>query len=54
MIKHVLAVLEPIQQRRRELEQRPGVVDDVLARGAERARTTAAETLDEAKQAMGL
>jgi len=54
MIRHVLAELEPIQQRRRDLEKRSGVVDEVLAGGAARATAKAAETLAEAKQAMGL
>jgi len=54
MIRHVLAELEPIQQRRRDLEKRSGVVDEVLAADAARATAKAAETLAEAKQAMGL
>jgi tryptophanyl-tRNA synthetase len=54
MIRHVLAELEPIQARRRELESRPHTASDVLDDGARRARAKAHETLAEAKAAMGL
>jgi len=54
MIRHVLAELEPIQARRRELAARPQTVREVLASGADTARATAGATLAEAKTAMGL
>jgi tryptophanyl-tRNA synthetase len=50
----VVAALKPIQQTFAELEQRPDFVDEVLSRGAEKARPSAERTLDAAKAAMGL
>jgi tryptophanyl-tRNA synthetase len=50
MLKH----LEPIQQRRKELAANPQQIDQMLAEGAQKARTVAARTLDQARRAMGL
>lgn len=46
--------LEPIQERRAELEKDRGRVDKIIEEGAEKARVVASETLREVKQAMGL
>ncbi len=46
--------LEPIRTRRAELEQQPGIVEEVLAAGSERARRESAETLRLMKEAMGI
>jgi tryptophanyl-tRNA synthetase len=54
MIKHVLAELAPIRERRAELEQRAGIVDEVLADGNARARVEAERTMTEVRQAMKL
>ena len=54
MIRHVVEELEPIRERRSELEQRPGIAAEVLAEGAKRAREVANRTLEQAKSAMGL
>jgi tryptophanyl-tRNA synthetase len=54
MIKHVLADLEPIRQRRSELEQRPDDVRAILADGNKRAQAVAAETMNEVRRAMQL
>jgi tryptophanyl-tRNA synthetase len=48
------AFLDPIRERRAELERRPGLVDDILHAGAERAGREADETLRRAREAMGL
>ena len=50
----VLAVVEPIQGRYRELAADPGYVSDVLGTGAARARKVAAATLRRAYDAVGL
>ena len=50
----VVRAIAPIQQRRAELEQQPGFLRDVLAHGATRARTRAAQTLAEVNHVMGL
>lgn len=54
MIKHVVADLEPISQRRAELEQRPNDVRDILADGNKRAQRVAAETMSEVRRVMNL
>ncbi len=54
MIKHVVEDLEPIQARRRDLDARPGLVDEVLAEGNRKARAVAQETMKEVRSAVGL
>lgn len=44
----------PMRARRAELERDPGYVDDVLRRGAEKARDIAAATADRVRRATGL
>ena len=46
--------LEPLRERRREFQQRPGFVREVLEHGASRARVIARETIQEVYQKMGL
>jgi tryptophanyl-tRNA synthetase len=49
----MIETLAPIRTRAIELKQDPAVVDTVLSRGAERARSIAAETIKAAKRKMG-
>ncbi len=44
----------PMRAKREELLADPGFVDDVLKKGAEKARATAAVTLDRVRRAVGL
>ena len=46
--------LEPIRARRRELEQQPELVNQVLSEGAEKAGMIARKTMDEVRRVMGL
>jgi tryptophanyl-tRNA synthetase len=46
--------LDPIRERRAELERQPGLLEDVIAEGSRRARAEARETLGRAREAMGL
>ena len=46
--------LAPLRERRAEYGQRPGLVEDVLHAGSERARREADETLRVVREAMGL
>lgn len=46
--------IQPIQERRKEIEARPGYVEKVIAEGAEKARVKAQITLKEVKEKMGL
>jgi len=54
MIKHVVADLAPIRERRAQLETRPEEIDDTLERGNALAREVAAETMAEVREAMHL
>ena len=49
----MIATLAPIRTRAEELKRDPAAVDAMLARGAERARAIAADTLHEVKRCMG-
>ena len=50
----VVEYFEPYRQKRRELEKNPDHVRDVLAKGAERARPIAQQTLKKMRDAVGL
>jgi tryptophanyl-tRNA synthetase len=50
----VVAALEPVQQRYREIAAEPGYIADVLEQGAARVSVPARETVEKAKRAMGL
>ena len=52
--ENLLAFLRPIQERRRELEANPGLVDAVLEKGAAAARKVAQENLKKVYERMGL
>ncbi len=52
--KEIAKALEPFRQKRAELAAKPDYIKDVLADGAKRAQVIARETLNEAKQRMGL
>lgn len=54
MIRHVVADLAPIAQRRQEIEQKPQLVREVLAHGQEEARKVAEQTMHEVRSAVGL
>jgi tryptophanyl-tRNA synthetase len=54
VIDAVLNELAPMQERVAELEQNPQVVRTILTEGAEAARETAGQTLDEVRDAIGL
>jgi len=54
LAKEVVKVLEPFRHKRAELAANPDYIQDVLADGAKRARLIARQTLNEAKQKMGL
>ena len=50
----IVEYFKPYRQKRAELENNPAVVDAMLRKGAERARTVAAPTLLAARKAIGL
>jgi tryptophanyl-tRNA synthetase len=50
----IYAELEPLQEKRKELEANTKYVDKVIREGAEKARAVASETVKEVKEKMGL
>jgi tryptophanyl-tRNA synthetase len=54
MIKHVVADLAPIQEARAAYENKPNQVKDILAAGNRAAKTVAADTMVEVREAVGL
>ena len=46
--------LDPIRERRRELEENPEQISEILAAGRERVSELSAETLSQAREAMGI
>ena len=54
LLDKVLAYFGPARERRRELEARPDVVEDILRDGIARARSETAELMDDVRRAAGL
>lgn len=54
LLKHLLSYLKPIQEKRKELSADPKRVSAIIADGSRRARTAAAATLEEIKEALKL
>ncbi|WP_213974122.1 tryptophan--tRNA ligase [Tepidanaerobacter acetatoxydans] len=48
----IITKMQPIHQKRKELEQNPKTIDDILDNGAKRARLVAEKTLEEVRNAM--
>jgi tryptophanyl-tRNA synthetase len=54
MIKHVVEELAPIRERRAELESNPAKVEQILENGTQAAQKTAATTMVEVRETVGL
>lgn len=54
VIPKVLALLEPIQKKRKELEADPKAVSEILKEGSEKALSAARQTMEHVREAMGL
>jgi tryptophanyl-tRNA synthetase len=54
LLKHLLAYLKPIQEKRKELSASPKRVAEIIAEGSRKARIVAKETLSEVQEAMKL
>jgi tryptophanyl-tRNA synthetase len=54
LLKHLLAFLKPMQDRRKELVSQPQRITEIVQEGSRRARTVAARTLAEVTEAMKL
>jgi len=54
LIKNLFKVLEPIWEKQRHLSDNPGLLEDIVRSGTEKARKAAAETLSTVKRAIKL
>ncbi|HEX9020899.1 MAG TPA: tryptophan--tRNA ligase [Nitrospirota bacterium] len=54
LLKHLLAYLKPIQDKRKELVAQPDRVREIIAEGSHKARAVAQQTLAEVNEAMKL
>jgi tryptophanyl-tRNA synthetase len=54
LLKHLLAYLKPIQDKRKELSADPGKIAGIIAEGSRKARALAQKTLAEVNEAMKL
>lgn len=54
MAGHLNAFLEPIRERRRFYLERPGLVEEIITAGSDKARQTACRTLEEVRAAIKL
>ena len=54
VVEVVNTTLEPLQKRFAEIMDEPGYLDDILARGANKARLMANQTLQQVKEKVGL
>jgi tryptophanyl-tRNA synthetase len=54
LIKNVFKVMEPIWEKRTELINNPALLDDIAAKGTEKARKVAEETMRLVRETMGL
>jgi tryptophanyl-tRNA synthetase len=54
LLNHLLAILKPIHDRRKELAAHPKKITEIIQEGSRKARVEAAKTLVEANEAMKL
>jgi tryptophanyl-tRNA synthetase len=54
LIEKIVAEVSGMRERAREYEENPELVNNIVSEGAEKARESARETLDEVRRAMGL
>jgi tryptophanyl-tRNA synthetase len=54
LLKHLLAYLKPLQDRRKDLAAHPNKITEIIQDGSRKARIIAAKTLAEASEAMKL
>jgi tryptophanyl-tRNA synthetase len=52
MAQGLIAALEPIRQKRAYFESRPGLVDDIMTEGSNKARLTACRTMEDVRAAI--
>jgi tryptophanyl-tRNA synthetase len=54
LIRNVFAVLEPLWERRKSCLEKPGLLQEIIQSGSEKARAVASETMMHVREAIGL
>ncbi|MCS7008939.1 MAG: hypothetical protein NZL93_03250, partial [Chthoniobacterales bacterium] len=54
LFEAVLDYFEPMRRRREELRKQPGLVEDILRKGTEKAREVAKSVILRVRQAVGI
>lgn len=54
LIKNLFTVLEPIWEKRKDLLQKPDILEDIISAGSQKAEKAAAETMEEVRKAIGI
>ncbi|VAX28685.1 Tryptophanyl-tRNA synthetase [hydrothermal vent metagenome] len=54
LIKNIFGVLEPIWAKRREFSEKPGLVEEIVASGVQKATRVARETMTVVKETLGM
>jgi tryptophanyl-tRNA synthetase len=54
MIETLVTEIRGMRQRAQEFEEQPELIDTILSQGAEKARDTARETIDEVRRVVHL
>jgi len=54
LVKVLITFLEPIRRKRKELLKREVYIEEILKKGAQKARVTASSTMEEVRKNMGL
>ena len=54
LIKNLFTVLEPIWEKRKDLLEKPDMLEDIIKSGSRKAAEAAAETMKEARKAIGI
>jgi len=52
MAQHLNAFLDPIRERRRFYQERPGLVEEIITAGSDQARQAARRTMEEVRAAI--
>ncbi|HDO25095.1 MAG TPA: tryptophan--tRNA ligase, partial [Nitrospirae bacterium] len=54
LIKNLFSILEPIWDRRKDLLEKPGLIDDIINEGTKKAKKVAGSTMNMVRESIGL
>lgn len=54
LLEKIQNYFSPFQRKRKELEKNPGIVEDILMKGAEKVKKVSHETMEKVREATGL